>query len=297
MPNPRRRILIVDDNPDNIRIAANILKILDYTLGFARSGDEALQRLADNAFDLILMDVMMPGMDGIELCRRVKQDPALRHIPVIFITARSDEDTIEQAYEVGGVDYVTKPFKARELQARVKSQLRQLALIEELEFLATRDPLTGIYNRRKFFNLGVRLFESAKTVSGMMIDVDHFKRFNDDYGHDTGDEVLRAITRTVQASLPEGAVFGRLGGEEFAVILPTDFERAYAVAETIRQRIAEQVVTEIDARPLHCTVSIGLGSKDAQTTNIDMLLKSADNALYRAKKGGRNRTVSRQSSS
>ncbi len=177
-------VLIVDDDPVNIHASFNALDSEGLNISFAKSGVEALERLSQFEFDLILLDIMMPEMDGFELCAKLKQLPLYRNIPVIFLTARDDTDTIEKAYDAGGVDYVTKPCKSRELIVRVNSQLRQLETLRELEFLASRDSLTGVYNRRMFFTLGQKVFaESVASTAVLMIDIDHFKNFNDSYGH------------------------------------------------------------------------------------------------------------------
>ncbi|MEW8586007.1 MAG: diguanylate cyclase, partial [Candidatus Thiodiazotropha sp.] len=211
--------------------------------------------------------------------------------PVLFLTAHTDGESIEKAYASGGVDYISKPIRSRELHARVKSQLRQLKLIRNMEFLATRDSLTGIYNRRKFFELGEAMFANhGDTLAALMIDVDHFKQINDNHGHQTGDEVLKTIALAIESKLPKGAILGRLGGEEFAVLLPlTSPDQGVDVAESIREEIASSKLLLPGGDTLACTVSIGHGTgKDI--LSLDGLLKVADDMLYCAKREGRNRT-------
>ncbi|MBT2971098.1 MAG: hypothetical protein B6D72_01710 [gamma proteobacterium symbiont of Ctena orbiculata] len=287
----QQRILIIDDDPQNIKVAANALRSPELIIGFARSGAEALERLEDIPFDIILMDVMMPGMDGYQVCEKIKANPRTANIPVLFLTAHTDEESIEKAYASGGVDYISKPIRSRELHARVKSQLRQLKLIRNMEFLATRDSLTGIYNRRKFFELGEAMFANhGDTLAALMIDVDHFKEINDNHGHQTGDEVLKTIALAIESKLPKGAILGRLGGEEFAVLLPlTSPDQGVDVAESIREEIASSKLLLPGGDTLACTVSIGHGTgKDI--LSLDGLLKVADDMLYCAKREGRNRT-------
>lgn len=290
----RQKILIVDDNLQNIKVAANSLNAADLIIGFAKNGDEALERLQNNEFDLILLDVMMPGKDGYQVCAELKGNPDTANIPVLFLTARTDEESIEKAYGAGGADYVTKPFRARELIARVRSQLRQLQLIRKLEFLATRDSLTGIYNRRKFFELGETLLANTDgMLAALMIDVDYFKQVNDTYGHQAGDAVLKQLAARVTQMLPDSAVFGRLGGEEFAVLFPAEQERrAELLAESIRQNVAAERIKTEGSAEFACTVSIGVGTGDREDS-LDTLLKIADDMLYRAKKNGKNRVILR----
>jgi diguanylate cyclase (GGDEF)-like protein len=289
--NEQQRILIIDDDPQNIKVAANALRSPELVIGFARSGTEALERLHDTPFDLVLMDVMMPGMDGYQVCEKIKSDPRTASIPVLFLTARTDEESIEKAYASGGVDYISKPIRSRELIARVKSQLRQLKMMRNLEFLATRDSLTGVFNRRKFFELGETLFANqGTTLTALMIDVDHFKQINDSHGHQVGDETLKAIASTIESVLPEDAILGRLGGEEFAVLLPSaDPDKGVHIAESIREKIASSSLLLSDGDTLTYTVSIGHGT-GRDTLSLDALLKVADDMLYCAKREGRNRT-------
>jgi len=290
----QRRILIVDDDARNIKVAANALNDTGVVIGFAKSGEEALNRLRETPFDLILLDVMMPRLDGFQVCSRLKEDPRTAGIPVIFLTARTDEESIERAYEVGGIDYVSKPFRTRELAARVRVQLRQLDLIERLEFLATRDSLTGVFNRRRFFELGsVMLAESRGELVVMMIDVDHFKRINDAYGHQVGDAVLRQIASTIETTLPQGALFGRLGGEEFALLVRVrDAEEAMVYADRLRECVASIDLAQVEGSGLRCTISIGLSVAEGDVS-LDVVLNEADRMLYRAKDEGRNRAILR----
>ncbi|EGV32354.1 response regulator receiver modulated diguanylate cyclase [Thiorhodococcus drewsii AZ1] len=290
----QRRILIVDDDARNIKVAANALNDTGVVIGFAKSGEEALNRLRETPFDLILLDVMMPRLDGFQVCSRLKEDPRTAGIPVIFLTARTDEESIERAYEVGGIDYVSKPFRTRELAARVRVQLRQLDLIERLEFLATRDSLTGVFNRRRFFELGsVMLAEFRGELVAMMIDVDHFKRINDAYGHQVGDAVLRQIASTIETTLPQGALFGRLGGEEFALLVRVrDAEEAMVYADRLRECVASIDLAQVEGSGLRCTISIGLSVAEGDVS-LDAVLNEADRMLYRAKDEGRNRAVLR----
>ena len=288
-----RTILAVDDTVTNLDILVELLK--DYDVIEATGGVEALEIVAEEEVDLILLDIMMPGMDGYAVCHKFKENEKAKDIPIIFITARSDEDAIEKAYDTGGVDYVTKPFKPKELLARVKIQLEHQEMIEKLEFLASHDPMTGIYNRRKFFELANRKFaENSKDLYAAMMDIDRFKKINDTYGHPTGDRVIKAVTRVVSENIDEGSVFGRLGGEEFAVVC-RHFSRDDVVErlELIREKVEQLEIRSAGGELIRCTISEGVAKADETTSNLDELLQQADEMLYKAKGSGRNKAIFR----
>jgi diguanylate cyclase (GGDEF)-like protein len=289
----RDTVLLVDDVEANIDIVLGILD--DFDVIPATSARDALDVLAAEDVDLILLDIMMPGMDGFELCALIDRDARLHDIPVIFLTARDDEDSIERAYAAGGCDYVTKPFKPGELLARVRFHLKYRQMFKELAFLATRDPLTGVLNRRRFFELATARFAAdGEACFAMMIDVDRFKEINDTFGHAAGDEALRYIAERIRAALPEDAVVGRIGGEEFAVLLSaTTLEETAAMAERLCAGVADGVVRASEGRTIRCTVSTGLAERTAHTDTLDQLLSVADAALYEAKSQGRNRAIFR----
>jgi len=254
----RQTILAVDDTVANLDILVNLLQ--DFDVIEATCGEEALDIVAQEKVDLILLDIMMPGMDGYTVCRKIKESAQNQDIPIIFITSRSDDNAIGNAYDAGGVDYVTKPFKPKELQARVKIQLEHQEMIERLEFLASHDPMTGIYNRRKFFELANL--------------IDKFKKINDTYGHPTGDRVIKAVTGAISELLDEDAVLGRLGGEEFAILCHhSDQDIVVSRLKFIRKKIENLEILS--------------------DRNLDELLQRADEMLYKAKGAGRNKTVFR----
>jgi diguanylate cyclase (GGDEF)-like protein len=288
-----KTILVVDDNESNIDMILAILK--EYDVIPSTSGDDALALIKEESIDLVLLDILMPGMDGFTVCKRLKDQPDTKDIPIIFITAKNDEASIEQAYDLGGADYVTKPFKPKELLARVKVQLKLQDLLKELDFLATRDSLTGIYNRRKFFQMAELMYDKASDdLYALMIDIDHFKRVNDRYGHHTGDEALKKITSAISETLPASSLFGRMGGEEFAVLLRAeDQSQAMEVAYLLQQKVSEIPIDISDGSTISCTISSGVACKQEDTASLDRLLRQADTALYKAKDGGRNRSVFR----
>jgi len=284
-------ILIVDDTETNIDILLGLLG--DYDVAVATDGQSALDIIKEDDIDLVLLDIMMPDMDGYDVCKELKGSQ--KNIPVIFITARTDEDSIEKAYDVGGDDYITKPFKPRELIARVKTQLKLKELIHHLDYIGSYDQMTGIYNRRKFFQLAHDKFDNGVgALYAIMIDIDKFKQVNDNYGHATGDEVIKKVTKTIADALPVNAIFGRLGGEEFAIVTNSlSYKNIQLKIEEIRKLIEELEVKSDSGEIIKFTISEGVSKSTIETKNLDELLKEADKALYEAKGSGRNRVIFR----
>ncbi len=299
--NKKPRVLIVDDVPTNCRVLMNSLKS-DYDIEIATSGEQALEMVIVNQPDLILLDIMMPRMDGYEVCSRLKQDAALQEIPVIFFTAKSDKEDEAKGFEWGVVDYISKPFYIPVVKARIKCHLEQKKKRDLLLRLASIDPLTGIPNRRHFIDVfGVewrRAMRGGSSISLMLLDVDFFKQYNDTYGHTAGDECLKTIAQSLNRSLKRpGDCAARIGGEEFAILLPeTDALGAALLADRIRQDIDELGIEHSGSQPYgHVTVSAGV----ATTTPNDkmerqILLNAADEMLYQAKERGRNQVLGRE---
>jgi diguanylate cyclase (GGDEF)-like protein len=288
--NKKATILVVDDTKENIHILLALLE--DYDVLVALSGQKALQMVEKNDIDIILLDIMMPEMDGYEVCNILKANPDTKNIPILFITAKTDEESIEKAYDVGGIDYVTKPFKPKELLARLKTQLENQRLIKELDHLASRDTMTGIYNRRKFFELGTKLFNSTDDIFATMIDIDKFKNINDQYGHPFGDVVIKSVTQNISNQILPDAIFARLGGEEFAILCKADsIDEVHHKIESIRA-IIENLEKTYEDKIVKFTISNGISQKQSGDT-IDSLLKRADEALYEAKGTGRNKVCFR----
>jgi diguanylate cyclase (GGDEF)-like protein len=282
-------ILAVDDKVDNLDILAELLS--EYDVRDVKDARSALKILEQTPVDLILLDIMMPDIDGFELCRMIQENEHTRAIPIIFISAMTDEKAIEQAFEAGCKDYVTKPFRPRELLARVKTQLDLKFLMERLHFLAFHDSLTGIFNRRRFFELAKTLFDERGDLHAVLLDIDHFKKVNDAHGHAVGDEVLRQVTGTIAERLPPEAIFGRLGGEEFAVLVAGQHsEVLIRDLESIRRAVAALSIPA-DSGMVRCTISCGIFAREPTTSRIDELLHNADLALYQAKESGRDRVV------
>lgn len=294
MKNLKKTILIVDDTETNIDILLELLGE-KYDVIVALDGVSALEIVDENQVDLILLDIMMPQIDGYEVCGRLKSKESSSNIPIIFITARDDEKSIEKAYEAGALDYITKPFKALELLARVNAQLKVKELINHLDFISSYDEMTGIYNRRKFFELSEKKFAQNKSdLYAVMIDIDKFKNINDSYGHPMGDNVIKLVAKTISKQLSDDAIFGRLGGEEFGIVC--NYSSSSGVVENIekiREAIENLEIISDNGDSIKFTISEGVAKASQETKNLDELLKYADMSLYEAKGLGRNRVIFR----
>ncbi|HWV57125.1 MAG TPA: diguanylate cyclase, partial [Longimicrobiales bacterium] len=268
----RVRILVVDDNPDNATVIALRLRSRGYDVTVAQTGSEALDYVRRDPPDLVLLDVMLPDIDGYEVARSIKGDDSLPFVPVILVTARSATSDKVAGFEAGADDYLTKPINFPELEARVRSMLRirrlQRELEEknrELERLSISDGLTGLYNHRHIRQLVREEFERARRtwrpLAVAMLDLDHFKKVNDTYGHQTGDRVLKEVAGILRSTAREIDRIGRYGGEEFAVLLPnTGLAEATIFLERVRERV-ERHEFEVDSgKRIHLTISAGVSS-------------------------------------
>jgi diguanylate cyclase (GGDEF)-like protein len=296
----RNTVLIVDDNRVNITFLDKILLKNGYDTISANCGREALEIIDKKKPDLILLDVIMPEMDGFEVCKRLKSSDGCNEIPVIFLTAKTTAEDLVRGFDVGAADYMTKPFRKEELLVRVRTQITmkkmQNELLEQnvlLTRLARTDPLTGVNNRRYFIEALEQEFARSRRyedpLSLMIIDVDFFKSINDLYGHDTGDRVLKTLCDMGRNVFRKTDLFARIGGEEFGVILPhADQSRCIEVAERYLKKITGLSVKS-EKGDVSFTVSIGVASLDKETAEMENLLKKADKALYLAKENGKNR--------
>ncbi len=297
----RQKILIVDDAETNLMILSNLLAEEGEIIS-ATDGVQAITLAESDLPDLILLDVSMPGMDGYEVCRRLKSDIRTRDIPIVFVTGRTEDNDQEKGLSLGAIDYILKPYSPLIVLARIRNHLalqkahRDLkAANAELTRLATTDFLTGVWNRRRFMELGeaevARVRRSGRSFGMAMMDVDHFKSVNDTHGHDAGDNVLRALAEACVDRLRNVDIVGRMGGEEFALILPeTDPQGAMLTVERLREYLGGLAIP-IDSGTLNVTVSIGVTTVRDPSDTIEGALKRADEALYKAKGSGRNRTV------
>lgn len=295
----QQKILIVDDAIINIQVLNELLKG-EYRIFFATRGSEALDIATTALPDLILLDVMMPDMDGYDICRKLKADPLLKEIPVIFITAMSQEQDEVLGLELGAVDYITKPFNLSLVRLRVRNQLELKRQRDILERLSLMDGLTGLPNRRAFDECFDREWRRAWRkgwdLSLIMLDIDYFKAYNDTYGHIAGDDCLKRIGSALAATLGRGGDFiARYGGEEFICVLPnTDTRGAAAMGEKLRAMVEELQIPH-QSSSISPTVTISLGvahvTPDRGVTP-ESLVEQADAMLYHAKRDGRNRVAS-----
>ncbi len=288
-------ILLIDDSMDMQRLLSVRLKGECMQIATADNGFDGIGLARAKLPDLILLDIDMPGMDGFEVLQALRDDEATHHIPVIFLSAMSNSGDKVRAFEMGAMDYVSKPPDWAELRARVRSALRISLLMKMLAQKAQIDGLTGLWNRtyldtrlREEFAQAVRYGHSLSLILG---DLDHFKHVNDDFGHPHGDQVLQTFSKLLTRGCRGGDVACRYGGEEFAVILPeTGLRAAIEVAERVRAGIEAIVWKQHPDKPV--TTSFGLAClDDLAEQSVERLIAAADNALYAAKKQGRNRVV------
>lgn len=298
------KILIVDDHPGNIRIVAAMLQP-NYKVLAANNGERAIKIAGDIHPDLILLDVMMPELDGFTVCEILKKDPKTNDIPIIFITAKTEIDDIVKGFSVGGCDYISKPFNPEELFARVNTHIelkkskelleKYIKELEEknrkLDIMSKTDYLTELANRRFMLDkLNEEIERTEKTgekFSMLMCDIDHFKRINDTYGHQTGDLVLKEVTKLIKSVVREYDVVSRWGGEEFLVLLiDTNIALASEIAEKIRSEIEKNIIT-INNSIIKVTMSIGV-TEYSNEISISQNINNGDEAMYKSKANGRN---------
>ncbi len=289
------KVLVVDDNPRNIRLLTDILEDEHYEVYSADQGLLVLEMTHRIKPDIILLDIMMPGLDGFEVCKLLKSNYEIQDIPVIMVTAKIDSIDVKKALDLGAFDYIKKPLDEIEVMARVQSALRFKEHQDRLKEMAMKDGLTGLYNH----TLLMELFEKEASqrnkegcdIAFVMLDIDYFKQVNDNYGHMAGDMILKELSRILIDSVRVGDIVGRYGGEEFGIVLrDTDGKSAYDICERIRQRI-ENNLFSIGEKTINITTSIGLSIKQCGVSVVNSeVIKKADEALYKAKYGGRNKT-------
>ncbi|CAN5788952.1 diguanylate cyclase [soil metagenome] len=298
------RILVVDDNQDNIEIIATRLRFRGYEILEASDGAQALAHVRDSAPDLILLDVMLPDIDGYEISRRIKGSEDLPFIPIILVTARDSTQDKVAGLDAGADDYLTKPINFPELEARVRSMLRIKRLQDELEEknrelerLSISDGLTGLYNHRHIHELLAEEYERvARThdcMSVAMFDLDRFKTVNDTYGHQPGDRVLVEFSDILRNTARDIDRLGRYGGEEFIALMPeTCIEDAAVFVERVRREVSRHHFDIGRDEPLHMTTSAGVATYPHDLVDsVETLVRLADEALYTAKATGRDRIV------
>lgn len=292
-------ILIIDDNDDNLKILQYIVEEIGYNTITCTDAKHGLKKAQETCPDLILLDLMMPNINGFEYCNLVKNIPHLKDIPIIFITASCRIEDLTKAFAMGAVDYLTKPFNQVELLSRVKTHLKLQDTTKKLKQalaqvkrLAETDVLTGIYNRRYFLEYAEKIFNQAKLKNSIfsiiIIDLDHFKKINDTYGHQIGDLVLKEFVARTQKIISESDCFARFGGEEFIILLQgVSSEVGLVIANTIQEVIDKEPFL-INSHAIFVTVSLGGSTYEKNKFSLEQMINQADNALYESKKQGRN---------
>ncbi len=310
MPNDYR-ILVVDDVKDNVSVLSDWLGRKGYQVEAASTGEQALQKVHEKPPDLILLDVLMPDLDGIEVARRLREAKDLKRVPIILLTARRSAADKVRGLRAGADDYITKPFDFEEVDARISAMLEKRDLYQALERANARlrvtneklkrtlitDEKTRLYNYRYFCDRAAEEFKRARRYESdlacLMVDLDHFKKLNDTLGHLKGDRLLRELGKVLRVAARETDFVARYGGEEFAILCPhTDAAEAAVVAERIRKAVEEHVF-HLDGTTARITVSLGVAGWPLSRSlrSATDLIAAADAALYDAKHLGRNRVV------
>ncbi len=297
------RILIVDDRPSSYEKIRTVLAH-DNTVELETNPQEALFRAAEGDFDLTIVNISLTDYDALRLCSQLRSLERTRAMPILLVTEPEDGARLLRGLDLGVNDYLVRPIDRQELQARVRTQIRRKRYSDKLRDnvqltmeMAVMDGLTGLHNRRyldsQLTTLVTHAVQRSKELALLIVDIDFFKKVNDTYGHDAGDDVLREFAKRVRKNVRGIDLACRYGGEEFVIVMPdTDADVAGVVAERLRQRVAgEPFPIAGGTRQLNVTISIGLASLDAVTDTPDAIIKRADTALYQAKRDGRNRVV------
>ncbi len=297
------RVLLVEDDRAVMMVTTKYIESFGYEVVPAYDGETALEKFDPNTIDLVFMDYILPGIDGFETTRRLRETYSDEWFPIIFLTSSKGDDHLAKGLAAGGDDYLYKPVSTVVLESKIKAFARILKMQEDLlevnkkmERLSFLDGLTEVYNRRGFDRAlskeWRRMRRDNNTLSLLMIDVDFFKKYNDHYGHQAGDDCLKQIAKTLDNNTFRPAdIVARYGGEEFAILLPrTETEGAILTANRLVKAIeAKEIIHENSSASHVITISIGLSQSSSKgNNNIEKLIKSADNGLYRAKSNGRN---------
>ncbi|MEO8411134.1 MAG: diguanylate cyclase, partial [Propionivibrio sp.] len=310
------RVLLVDDDPTTLIMMSSLLgELLGHTVFTATNGEEALALAVEKMPQVVVTDWRMPVMDGLNLCRALRATDWGQSMYIIMLTGVDAEDEVLQAFELGVDDYIVKPVNVRTLRARLRAAWHYVKLLEawendraqlkqfaaelaishrRLEQVALTDMLTNLPNRRSGMEALEQAWQasirSGTPLAALLIDIDHFKKINDQHGHAVGDVVLKEVARAMHESARKDDSICRLGGEEFLIVCRnTDLKAAFHAAERLRKMVGERVM-EIDKLSVRTAISVGVACKEAEMGNADVLVKAADKALYSAKNTGRNRT-------
>ena len=297
------RVLIVDDRPSSYERIVKTLSA-EHTVDVEPSPNEALFRSAEGNYDLVIVSLNLQEFDGLRLCSQIRSLERTRNLPILALAESDSTAKLARGLEIGVNDYLVRPIDKNEMLARVRTQIKKKRYTERLRDnmqmsieLAITDGLTGLFNRRYMeTHLGTLVDQSAargKPITVLVLDIDYFKAVNDSYGHDAGDDVLREFSLRIRKATRNIDLACRYGGEEFVIVMPeTDMAVATAVAERLRRRIAtEPFAIQKGARHLEVTISIGIAALSGVDDDATTILKRADQALYRAKRDGRNRVV------
>jgi len=275
------KILIVDDNPVNIDFLVELLK--EYDARTVLDGPSAIEAVLEEKPDVILLDIGMPGMDGFEVCRKLKASAATKDIPIIFLSAHHDSDSVLRAFETGGVDYIAKPYNTQEVLIRLQTQLKLKKAIEMLRHLTLYDELTGVANRKKFFqdsqqwitlaNVGIPFYLFILTI-------DHFNAINDDYGYDVGDEVIKAVAIIVKKMVKTSFSLSRFGGTEFFLVFTRITEKeALEWVEAVKEASNKARFKKFPE--LHFAINASFAASDQNDTSINQVIKRARDSRVR----------------
>lgn len=277
-------ILMVDDNPQNLQMLGNTLREKGFKLAAAGSGRQALAFIEKKKPDLILLDIMMPEMNGYEVCQQLKADPQTEKIPVIFLTAKTEIDSIVKGFEAGGVDYITKPFVKEVIFARINVHLRLKNALERLERMSITDEMTGVYNRRYAYEVLARQFALARREEANFvicyIDIDNLKKINDMHGHSEGDKLIMTVTRSLENIIRSTDYIFRMGGDEFMLMFPkAKLDESDNLVHRVREQLKDQSIHGIPIdfsygfSQFHCEDDV----------SVEELIKRADDRMYETK--------------
>lgn len=290
----RKKILVIDDSKINVRILSDILESENYDVYSLYDATKVMETVLLIQPDAILLDIIMPQMDGIEVCSVLQQRDETKNIPVIMVTAVTDSAILRKAFDIGAFDYIKKPFDYIEVIARLKSAIRYYTQQKKLEMLAMKDGLTNLFNHRAIMEHLEKEFQKAlenqHSIAFIMFDIDYFKKVNDTYGHSIGDCVLKHISSLLQDSSILSGLIGRYGGEEFCIILSEQsLESILSYSENLRHSIDTHDFCSENIQ-IHVTTSIGIAYINSFfNSSINDMIITADQKLYDAKKNGRNR--------
>ena len=280
-------ITIAEDAEINIEILLDVLGD-DFDVRIAKDGEQALESIRKNPPDLVLLDIIMPKLDGIAVCQQLKTDPETRDIPIIFLTSKTDHASILEGFDAGAVDYILKPFNRAELLARVRTHLELRQARKKLEYLVIHDDLTGLYNTRYLYKALNRTIVDHRATGSLFsllfMDIDNFKHVVDSYGHLNGSAAIREVAQLISASIPARAFGVAYGGDEYVVVLPGhDKEEAIEVAESIRAGMHETIFLKAEGCNINLTTSCGIATFPEDGADVKTLLAAADKTLFKIK--------------